>query len=118
MPRTAITVQTPPGAYPGTIAADAADLTWVAADVANKNSFVCAGGELVLVRNDDASAQTVTITSVADEYARTGDVSAYSVGAGEYALFGPIPVAGWRQSDGSVYLEASSANVKLAVIRP
>lgn len=117
MPRTALTPQSPPGAYPGTIAANAADLSFAAADVANKNQVALTGKEMLIVRNDNAGAQTVTINSVADSYARTGDITAYSIGAGEYAFFGPFPVAGWRQTDGNLYLEGSHADIKFAVIK-
>jgi len=117
MPRTTLTPQNPPGAYPGTIAANAADMTFAAADVANKNQFAATGKELLVVRNDNVGAQTVTINSVVDTFKRTGDITAYSLGASEYAFFGPFPVGGWRQTDGNLYLEGSHADIKFAVIR-
>ena len=117
MARTALTVQDVPGKYPGSIGVNAADFTWAAADIVDQNSFPCTGREIVLVRNDNVGPQTVTINSVADPYKRTQDVTAYSVGIGEYAFFGPFPVVGWRQADGNVYLEASAADVFFAVVR-
>lgn len=43
-------------------------------------------------------------------------ISAYSLGAGEYAAFGPFEREGWMQSDGYIYLEASHAEVKFGVL--
>jgi len=117
MPRTALPIITPPGTNPGTIAAGAADFVWTAADVANKNQIPHTGKELILVNNTDAAAQTVTITSVSDDFNRTGDITAYSLDVGDYAVFGPFEIPGWRQTDGNLYLEAAAATVKFAVIR-
>lgn len=118
MARTALTVQETPGRFPALpITADAADLAWTAADNVNKNSFALTGREIILVRNDNAGAQEITISSVVDAYNREGDIEAYSVGIGEYAMFGPIPLDGFRQSDGLCYLEAAVADVYFAIIR-
>jgi hypothetical protein len=118
MPRTNIPVQTPLGPFPALpVAANALDITVQAADVANLNEFVFTGKELILVKNDDAGAQTITLTSVADEQKRTGDITTYSVGIGEYAAFLATSLKGWQQSDGKFYLAASSANIKIAVLR-
>lgn len=117
MPRTALPITTATGAYPGTVAANAADFTWQAGDATNLNSFVSTGAELLLVRNDNASAQTVSVLSVADSFARTGDITSYSVDAGEYATFGPFPTAGWRQSDGTVHIDPSHTDLKFAVVK-
>lgn len=121
MARTTIAAQTLLGAYPSlAIAANAADLTFAALSGSsgdNGNQTPLTGKEILLFRNDDVGAQTVTITSVADRYNRTGDISAYSIGASEYAILGPFAVDGWKQSDGNLYFEGSDANVKCAVLR-
>lgn len=118
MARTALTPQSLPGSTPSLpLAADSADITWTAADNVNGNDVPHTGREIVLVRNDNVGAQTVTITSVADPYNRTGDITTYSVGIGEYAAFGPFDVAGWKQADGKLYLDASAADVFFAVLR-
>ena len=44
------------------------------------------------------------------------DVDAYSIAAGEYAVFGPFKRPGWVQADGYVYLQASNAAVKFGVV--
>lgn len=116
MPRTALTSQTPKGPYPGTVAANDLDITFAAMDAVNGNSVTLNGPLLLLFRNDNAGAQTVTINSTTDPYNRSGDVSAYSIGAGEYAAFIVKPL-GWIQSDGALYLDTSSADVKIAVLK-
>jgi len=118
MPRTDIAVQIPLGPFPTLpVAANALDITVQAADVANMNQFTFTGKELIVVKNDDAGAQTFTFTSVADEQKRTGDITAFSLGATEYAAFMATSLKGWQQSDGKFYLQASSANIKFAILR-
>lgn len=115
-----VTPQSPPGKYPATpLVADSADLEWTAAgeDFAEGARFPCTSRELLLVRNDNAGAQTVTITSEADEKNRLGDIEDYSVGIGEYAMFGPFPRDGWADSGGYLNFEASAADMYFAVIR-
>ncbi len=120
MARLALTPKSLPAKYPALpIAANALDFTWTeaGADFADGFSFPLTGKEILLVRNDNAGAQTVTISSVADEYGRTGDITTYSVGIGEYAVFPQFQLAGWKQSDGKLYGAASAADVSLAVLR-
>jgi hypothetical protein len=97
--------------------AGVADLTMTAADVANKEDVVLTGNELIIAHNTGVGAQTVTISSVVDEMGRTGDVSAYSLAADDYAVFGPFGTEGWRQTGGKLHFEASSADVKLGVVK-
>jgi hypothetical protein len=115
MARALVTKTTALGAY-AAYTGNAADLTMAAANVADKNYFVAGGNDLVVAHNTGVGAVTVTITSVADPFGRTGDVTAYSMAAGEYAVFGPFKNLGWAQSNGQVYLEASSADVKFGVV--
>lgn len=117
MARQTLTKKTAPGSYPSLpISANALDLAFAAADATNKEQFAASGNDLVIAFNSGASAYTVTVTSVKDEKNRTGDISAYSIGAGEYAVLGPFKSAGWKQTDGNIYLEAENAAVKFAVI--
>ncbi len=117
MPRTTLTKTTVLGPYPILPpAANALDVTFGAADIPNKNQFAPSGDDLILAWNTDAvNPYTITITSAADDKNRTGDVSTYSIGAGEIAAF-RVKTAGWTQADGKVYLEASNAAVKFAVM--
>jgi len=117
MARQTLNKITPLGSYPTLpIAANAADLAFVAADVSNKEQFTAGGNDLVLVWNTGASPYTVTINSVADEKKRTGDIATYSIGANEIACFGPFKQGGWVQTDGKVYMEAENAAIKYAVL--
>ena len=96
--------------------ANSLDVAFLAADTVNDEQVVHTGKEMILAQNTDAGAQTVTITSVAIN-GRTGDVTAYSIGAGEFAYFGPYPTKGFRQTNGFLYFEASSALVKFLVFK-
>lgn len=99
--------------------ANAADLVMAAAtgsSGSSGNMFVCSGKDILIAHNTGAGAHTITVSSVADPFGRTGDVAAYSLGAGEYAAFGPFDTTGWRQTDGYMYIEANHAEVKFGVI--
>ena len=119
MARTALTAQVPLGSYPSLpLAALSAALTFAASDNANGNSVKSTGRELIVINNTDVGAQTVTITSRAvGPLNRTGDITTYSIPASGFAMLGPFAVNGWQQSDGNLYIDTSSANIKLAVIR-
>ncbi len=102
------------------VSANAADVALVAGDVVNGNQADCTGKELLLVQNTDIGAGTVTIAGKADEYGRTGEITAYSVGAGEIAIFGPFPTDAFRQVSpvaGKMNIDVSAATMKLAVLR-
>lgn len=105
------------GAKTNVYTANAADLTMTAAIPADYEQVVAGGKDLVIAHNTGASAYTVTIESVVDARGRTGDIAAYSLGAGEYAVFGPFDPEGWKQTDGYLYFRASNASVKFGVVR-
>jgi hypothetical protein len=117
MPRQTLTKITPVGPYPTLpVSANSLDITFTAADTVNKEQFAAGADTLVLVWNTHATTTyTVTITSVADDKGRTGDVTTYSLSAGEIAAF-RIRKPGWMQSDGNIYMEASNAAIKYAVL--
>lgn len=100
-------------------AANALDFAWTAAgaDYADGASFTLTGKEILLVYNPDSSTHTVTISSVADPMQRTGNITSYVVGIGEYAVFPQFQREGWVQSDGKLYFAADNALVKFAVLR-
>ncbi len=117
MARTTLTKTTAKGSFPTLpVSADALDAVFTAADVANKNQFLPGGKDLLVAWNSGASPYTITLTSAADPQNRTGDITTYSLAAGDIAVLGPLSTLGWVQSDGFVYLEASNAAVKFAVI--
>lgn len=113
MGRTTITASVPLGPFPTLpVAADALDDAMTAADVTNKNQILLSGPIILRWHNTGASSRTVTITSAPDLQRRTGDITAYSVGAGEYGKIRIEAVTGWVQSDGYLYFEANNAEVK------
>jgi hypothetical protein len=86
--------------------------TPVASIVADKEEVLLNGGILIHVRNSGAQARTITVTSVADDRNRTGDITAYSVAAGDEAMLGPFYPPGWMQaSNGKLYFETSHAEL-------
>jgi hypothetical protein len=112
MPRTALTVATPKGPHPGAVAPTGLDVTWQAADPTNGNSFPCSGRELLLMRNTDpANPSTVTVKSAPDPYGRAQDITAYAVAATKTAALKMTDATGWRQADGSVWLDIAGTGV-------
>ena len=119
MARTAITTASIRELVPQhtTVGAGDADLDNEAGDDVDGNEVDCTGRDLVVVENTDASPQTVTFTAAPDEIGRSGEITAYSVAAGAIAIFGPFATAGWRQTDGKLYIDVSDALVFLGVLR-
>ena len=121
MARLILVPQEAPGPYPVLpIVAEDLDFTWQlsGASFADGFSFPLTGRELLLVRNDNAGAQTITIDSMPTKRTtRSGDITAYSIGIGEYALFGPFSSDGWEQTSGDINGEVSAADLALAVLK-
>ena len=115
MPRaTALTKSIAPGNYPAAGVA----VTFTAADATNKDQFVFSGGELVIANNTGATSRTVTLTSVANSKGRVKHITADTLAAGAFKMYGPFKdKTGWAQSGGLFYLEASHAEVKFAVVK-
>ena len=101
------------------VGAGTADFTFAAGTITDGDTFVCTGRELLVVQNTDAGAVTITITSVVDEKNRTGDITTYSVGIGEFACFsiGLTNSKGWKSTAGKVRITVSDADLKVAVLR-
>lgn len=114
---TALTVQQMKGPF-DTISANGADFTFAAGTITDGDTFVCTGREILLVKNGTGT-NTITITSVADDIGRTGDITTYSLGTGEFAAFGVglTNDKGWKSSAGTVRITVSSAEVTVAVLR-
>lgn len=91
-------------------------LTATAADPVNFQQTTHTGRELIIAHNTGAVARTVTITS-APLFGRTKHITSDSIAAGAREVFGPFPVAGWRQDDGNLYFQADNAEVTFSVIR-
>jgi hypothetical protein len=120
MARVLVAAQAFPGAYPSLpIGANTRDLAMQAGDTALGNyTPIVEGKTVVLLHNTFAGAKTVTFTSVADAYGRTGDITTYSIGQDEHARFGPFKAAGWSHgtgADGGLWIDVSDAAVLIAV---
>lgn len=114
MARQVIPLETLLGGF-GAYSAGAAHFVWTAAIAADKEKALLNNSLLLLAYNSDgANPYTATVTSTADPFGRTGDITAYSLAAGDYAVFGPFKNIGWMQSDGYLYFEAENAAVKWA----
>ena len=118
MPRVNVTPQIPCKILNGAIAADAADIAFVSCDATNKEEVTLSGGDFLILWNSGATPRTVTINTTADASGRVGDITAYSIGAGEHAMFGPFPVLGFAQTNGKLNFEGSHADLKYAVVSP
>ena len=122
MARVLVAAQTTPGAYPTLpISANSRDLQFQAGDASLGNyTPIVEGKTLIVFHNTGVGARTAGFVSVADtSFNRTGDITAYSMGAGEHALFGPFRSIGWNHSDtGEVglWIDVSHSEVQIAVI--
>lgn len=105
-----------PGAYEADITNTPVDVGMVAADLAG-NTFRSTGREIVIVRNDDAAPQTITVTSQpASRTGRVGDIAAASIPIGEVRVFQIFPRDGW-ETGGLITVTASDVDMLLGVIR-
>lgn len=99
------------------VVANSLDFAFTAPSVAADGiDFQATGREVVLIQNSDVGAQTFTLVSVADELRRTGDITTYSLAAGEFAALIP-PTRGWAGSNGRILITMSNVAVKVAVLR-
>lgn len=119
MPRTTIVPLTILGPYPATlpVAANALDAVLTAADITNLNQTAFNGPKLLMFRNSHATiAYTVTITSKADNRNRLGDITAFTLQAGDIGFFRIDTAEGWMQADGMLYFQGSDATILFGVI--
>lgn len=115
--RTTQTAVSPKSLNSGTIGANAADVSFTAVNVSDGNGCIIEPGMSLLVTNTHADTEyDFTVASVADKLGRTGNI-VYPLQAGEFALFGPITLEGWRQSNGQIYFGGENAAIKVLVIK-
>ena len=111
--RTALVPTTLPRLPDMTPTANAADVAMVASDIANGNVVPYTGKEVLIAHNDDVGAVTITIAGNADAIGRTGSITAYSIGAGEIAVFDlSHPVF---NTLGYINIDASDADLMVGV---
>lgn len=118
MAATVIAPQDILGAYVSESATQMTTLTWTAIDIVNTNKITMSGRKMILIfRNDDVAAKTVTISSSDNPYGRTADVTAFEIAASAYAIreFEPL---GWEQTLGGrdMIITANDADIKVAAI--
>lgn len=115
---TVITVQTIKAPF-AAIAANGADYTMAAGTITDGDTYVCTGREILLCRNTNIAAKYVTIVSVDDETNRAEDITTYSIGASEYAVFGVglTNEKGWKSTAGTIRITVEHADVLVAVLR-
>lgn len=110
--RVLIAAQAPVGTFPTLpLSANSADMAETAGDATNGHYTPIVDGHThVQFHNTGAGARTATITSAPDDKGRTGDISAYSLGAGEISrLFGPFKRDGWGNVGPDIALANPSA---------
>lgn len=112
MARTVLT----PAALPNTHPGGSVVFAFAAADTVNKDEFLLTGREIILISNTDVSSHDVVITSVADPYGRTGDLTV-TVAASTMKAVYIGDRSGWMQGGGTLYIDADDATVELAVLR-
>ena len=118
MPRITHVAQVPLGSIGDYSVGDAADLIFLAADVANMEQTILTGKEMIIARNVGGGPFLITVNSVNDPFNRTGDITDYSLGAGEFAIFGPFDRTGWKQVGSSlIFFEANNVAIEIAVVR-
>lgn len=92
--------------------------TFTAGDAVDFNQCDFTGREQIVARNVGATARTLTIVSVPDPLLqRTGDIATYSIGAGKQITVDFLPLAGFRQSNGKLYLNPSNAEIEFSIKR-
>lgn len=98
------------------LAADSADFVFSNPAVAADGiSYTSSGREVLLVQNTSGGALTFTVAS-SPLNGRTGDITAYSLGAGEFAAI-MVSGAGWEQASRKVFAVGSTTGIKFAVLR-
>lgn len=112
----ALTVQTNGSPNPTQpVAADALDFTF-AASVPGGDTAAIEDGDILLVQNVNAGAQTFTMTSQPDALRRTGTITTYSLVQDELAFFF-LKREGWADASGNLNLASSDADIKYAWLR-
>ena len=119
MAATIITVQQLLSPFPTLpLTANSADIVFTALTPTDGDTFVCTGREIILIYNGSGT-NTLAITANPDSQGRTVDMTAYSLAATSYAVFGQglTNAPGWKSSAGLIKLTPSSANTLCAVVR-
>lgn len=102
---------------PGSIDYDGVVLSYTACDATNFNETSLTGREMLIVKNTSAdTAYDFTIESIADALGRTKDIF-IEIPFGVSRMFGPMKLAGWKQSGGKLFFKAENLAIQVAVVR-
>lgn len=101
MPRTAIPVTTIP-ANGATL--DDLRAGGTAGDAANDHEFINDGQSLLMVINESASSEAITVLSIACSHGRTLNIT-MTPNLDDQAIAGPFPKGQFNQSDGTVHVD-------------
>lgn len=116
----ALTTQTIRAPFAATPTAGQLHFTF-AAGATGGDTITVTGREVIIAYNSHATtAYTFTITSQVDGQNRTGDITTYSLAAGEFAVFsGALTNApGWKNvSTGLLSVAVSNAAIKWAILQ-
>jgi hypothetical protein len=126
--QTLVATQPVQGPYPSLpVTAASLDLNFSAVDAVNGNYFVAdqiafnngaqgtIGGDVLLVSNPTGGPLTISFTSQPLN-GRSGDITAYSVGAGVTSAFKFSQLAGWADNSSFVYFLAQ-AGLLVAILK-
>jgi hypothetical protein len=124
---TQVATQNPVGPYPSLpVGAGSLDLTLTAVDSVNGNYFIAdpvsvlpqgsIGGDTLLVYNPTAGALVITFTSQPLN-GRSGDIAAYSVGAGVLSAFKFSSFSGWALNPTNQVFFTGAAGLLVAIIQ-
>lgn len=118
MARTELTAQAIPTAYTAGMNGVENNLTFTASDNTEGNYVTSTGRDLLLIAYNSGSTADLTVTVTGSTYNPVGTISdgVITVDAGEYGFL-PIPATGYTQSDGTIYIDTTDADVKLCVIK-
>jgi hypothetical protein len=113
----AASIITPIGPNQGTASiAGLLDIVWQASDVANGNYFTPSPGDFLLIQNTAGVSGTFTLTSAPDASKRLNDITTYTLATLKTACFHYGDLNGWRQTDGTIYVNGSAATILFAVL--
>ncbi len=95
----------------GTFVITVSDVDTYSLDDSVGTGAYTSGGEAVLLH-----AFTLDITTVEDPYGRVADTVGYMIEAGDTHLVARLPITGFRQADGYVYIDAEDAAIEFCVL--
>lgn len=117
MVATVITPFSPKRAYADyPFSANDLDVTPSTGNSTDGNEWTARAGDVLYFINTDSGAQTITLQSTEDAQGREGDITTYSLGAGEVGAVALDKLTGWADG-GVVHVDCSDATVLFWVHR-